>query len=132
MKNPPVFAKTVGRHKKAVANVELVTGFGKIQVNGQPIETFFSGYLSRIWKVQLPFSVLSTPLFDANVKVYGGGLQRQAKALQLALTRSLVKVQPDMQKFFRSHLFLTRDSRQKERRKYGLKKARKAPQFSKR
>jgi small subunit ribosomal protein S9 len=132
MKNLPFFAKTVGRRKIAVANLELVPGSGQIQVNGFSAEKFFAGNPSRLLMVQSPFQVFANLTFDAKVKVYGGGSQSQARALKLALARALVVAQPRNKQLFREYHFLTRDSRRKERRKYGLKKARKAPQFSKR
>lgn len=128
----PFFAKTVGRRKIAVANLELIPGSGKIQVNGRTAETFFSNYPNRIYLVYQPFRVSFNLNFDVRVKIHGGGLKSQAEALQLALSRALVIVQPRSQNLFREYQFLTRDPREKERRKYGLKKARKAPQFSKR
>jgi small subunit ribosomal protein S9 len=82
--------------------------------------------------VYQPFRVSFNLNFDVRVKIHGGGLKSQAEALQLALSRALVIVQPRSQNLFREYQFLTRDPREKERRKYGLKKARKAPQFSKR
>ena len=122
----------VGRRKTAVASLEIVPGSGKIQINGCLAESFFSGHPKRLLTVQKPFSVLTHLSFDAKVKLMGGGFQRQSEALLIALTRSIILVQPRANRIFRKHGFLTRDSREKERRKYGLKKARKAPQFSKR
>jgi len=130
MKNLPFFAKTVGRRKIAVANLELVPGSGQIYVNG--CLKYFAGNPSRLLRIRRPFLVFDNLNFDVKAKVQGGGLQSQASALKLALARALVVVQPRNQNLFREYHFLTRDSRRKERRKYGLKKARKAPQFSKR
>jgi small subunit ribosomal protein S9 len=132
MKNFMFFVKTVGRRKMSIANLELIPGSGQIQVNGLSAENFFISSLNRLSVIQRPFIVFTNFTFDAKVKVQGGGLQSQSKALQLSLSRALVAVQPENQSIFRESLFLTRDSRRKERRKYGLKKARKAPQFSKR
>jgi len=124
--------KAVGRRKTAVALVELIPGSGQFKINGRIVEDFFKGQKEQLWTVQKPFHALDGPIFDVSAKVRGGGIQSQSRALQLALTRSLVIAQPSTLSSFRVHKFLTRDSRMKERRKYGLKKARKAPQFSKR
>jgi small subunit ribosomal protein S9 len=127
-----MFAKTFGRRKTAVANLELVRGLGQIQINGILAENFFSGYPNRFLIANQPFRLFANLIFDAKAKIQGGGLQIQAEALQLSLVRALVLVQPRDRAFFREQKFLTQDSRKKERRKYGLKKARKASQFSKR
>lgn len=132
MADLPLFSKSVGRRKTAVANLTLVPGLGHINVNGYSVEDLFSGHLTRLQKTQRPFSILTRLMFDVNVKIQGGGLQRKAEAFQLAFARSLVRMRPDIKYLFREQSFLTCDSRKKERRKYGLKKARKAQQFSKR
>jgi small subunit ribosomal protein S9 len=132
MTNTLFFAKVVGRSKKAVANIELVPGSGKIQINGSMAEVFFSGHPKALLIVQKPFFVSTYLQFDVKAKVKGSGLQSQAEAMKLALARALVRVEPKIRKIFRENYLLTRDYRKKERRKYGLKKARKAPQFSKR
>jgi small subunit ribosomal protein S9 len=132
MTNLPLLAKTVGRRKTAVANLKLIPGLGYINVNGYPIEEFFSGHLTRLQEVRRAFSILNHLTFDVNAKIKGGGFQRKSEALQIALARALVRIRPDIKHLFRKHSLLTCDSRTKERRKYGLKKARKARQFSKR
>lgn len=132
MTNLPLFAKTVGRRKTAIANLKLTPGLGDINVNGYPVEKFFSGYLVGLQKVRRSFSMLTHPTFDVNAKIKGGGIQRKSEAFQIALARALVRIRPDTKHLFRKHSLLTCDSRSKERRKYGLKKARKARQFSKR
>jgi small subunit ribosomal protein S9 len=126
------FTKIVGRRKTAVANIEIIPGSGKVQVNGRTIEEVFSSYPDRFLVVEKPCVILAHVNFDVKRKTQGGGVQRQAQALQLALVRALVSVYPKNQRVFRKNHLLTRDSREKERRKYGLKKARKSPQFSKR
>jgi small subunit ribosomal protein S9 len=126
------FAKVVGRRKTSVANLELLPGDGKIQINEQLAKQFFFGYRKRLLVSQKPFFISTNLNFNAKVKVIGGGVQSQAKSIQLALTRALVLVEPKTRVLFRKHGILTRDYRTKERRKYGFKKARKAPQFSKR
>jgi small subunit ribosomal protein S9 len=132
MKTLNFFIDAVGRRKIAVVNLRLIPGSGKIQINGRPAEEFFAGHLDRLDIVQKPFRLLNQLSFDAKATARGGGLQGQAYAIQLALARALLRAQPANQKLFRDANFLNRDSRVKERRKYGLKKARKAPQFSKR
>jgi len=132
MKSAIFFAKVVGRRKKAVANLELLPGSGKIQINGCIAEQFFSGYPKRLLVIQKPFFISTYLKFNVKVKVKGSGLQSQAESIKLALARALVRVEPEIRNLFRENYLLTRDSRKKERRKYGLKKARKAPQFSKR
>lgn len=132
MKNFPFFVMTVGRRKIAIANIKLLPGAGNIQVNGNTASKFFIGHHDILSVVQLPFIVSEHLNFDAQANVIGGGLKGQAVSIQLSLSRALVINQPKNQNIFRIKGFLTRDSREKERRKYGLKKARKAPQFSKR
>jgi small subunit ribosomal protein S9 len=126
--------KTVGRRKTAIANLRLVPGSGKIGIKGRSALEFFSCYPDSLKVIKKPFRILNEYVFDAHVKLTGGGLKGQAIALQLALARALVAVEtePKAKVQFREHFLLTRDSRRKERRKYGLKKARKAQQFSKR
>jgi large subunit ribosomal protein L7/L12 len=125
-------AQTVGRRKTAIANLKLIPGSGKISIKGRSALTFFSGYPNRLQVIKIPFRILNDYTFDAHVKLQGGGFSGQAAALQLALARALVRVKAEQKILFRENFLLTRDSRKKERRKYGLKKARKAKQFSKR
>nr|BBI28659.1 fusion protein of alpha subunit of RNA polymerase and ribosomal protein S9 [Dinophyceae sp. MRD-151] len=132
MKDNLFFTKTVGRRKAAIANIKLVPGSGKIQVNNQKAKKFFVSYPDRFLVVEKPCSNFSHVNFDIKSKVQGGGLKKQVEAMQLALARALVVSFPRNRRIFRKNHLLTRDSREKERRKYGLKKARKAPQFSKR
>jgi len=132
MADLPLFAKTVGRRKTAVANLKLVPGLGHVNVNGYSVTEFFLGHLTRFQRTQKPFHMLTRQMFDVDVRVRGGGIQRKADAFQLALARALVRMRPDTKHLFREYSLLTCDSRKKERRKYGLKKARKAKQFSKR
>jgi small subunit ribosomal protein S9 len=123
--------KTVGRRKSAITNLELVRGLGQIHVNGIIAEDFFR-CTHRLIRLHKPFRICACLTLDAKVKVHGGGLQGQVESLQLALIRSIVRIQPRTQHLFRKYNFFSRATREKERRKYGLKKARKAPQFSKR
>ena len=132
MDNPSFFVKSIGRRKTAMADLTLVPGAGFILVNGTVMDEFFASHPGRILLVQRPFRVLTHLIFNAERKIRGGGLPSQAKSLQLALSRTLLVARPTIRLLFRENYFLTCDSRQKERRKYGLKKARKASQFSKR
>jgi small subunit ribosomal protein S9 len=126
------FTKAVGRRKTAIANIKLVPGSGKIQVNNQRAKKFFVSYPDRLLVIEKPCYSSSHVTFDIKSKVQGGGLKKQADAIQLALARTLVVSFPINRRVFCKNHLLTRDSREKERRKYGLKKARKSPQFSKR
>lgn len=123
-----------GGRKTAIARVQLVPGSGAtIFVNGKPASEYFQNnavYLQTLLSVN---DVVKTEAkYDAHVLVTGGGLSAQAQAVRLALSKAFVELFPDYRKSFKKPGFLTRDARIKERRKYGLKKARKAPQFSKR
>ncbi len=121
-----------GRRKEAVARVRLVPGDGKITINNRTFEDFFPNQTSRLI-VQQPL-VVSDMLgrFDVLCRVHGGGVTGQAGAIQLGIARALVEANPDSRPLLRRNGFLTRDPRMKERKKYGLHKARKAPQYSKR
>jgi len=123
-----------GGRKTATACVQLVPGSGaNIVVNGKPVSDYFqnnSVYLQNLFSAT---DLVKTEVkYDAHITVQGGGLSAQAQAIRLALSKAFVEVFPDYRKSFKKPGFLTRDARIKERRKYGLKKARKAPQFSKR
>jgi small subunit ribosomal protein S9 len=124
--------KSVGRRKTAITNLTLSAGSGHIFVNGMVMDEFFVGRPSRILLIQRPFRILTHLIFRADAKIDGGGFIRQAKSLQLALSRAIVIISPEVCHMFQENYFLTCDSRTKERRKYGLKKSRKASQFSKR
>ncbi|MCR2033249.1 30S ribosomal protein S9 [Anaerofustis stercorihominis] len=122
-----------GRRKNSVARVVLKQGNGKITINGRDIEEYFGGNdtLKLIARQSLVLTN-SADKFDISVNVYGGGISGQAGAIRHGISRALVAENPDLRKEVKKAGFLTRDSRMKERKKYGLKKARKAPQFSKR
>ncbi len=121
----------VGRRKKAVARVRLVAGDGKITINKRDIDQYF-GLETLKMSVRQPLALTSTNNFDILVNVNGGGLTGQAGAIRHGISRALCKVDPDLRPALKKAGFLTRDPRMKERKKYGLKAARKAPQFSKR
>lgn len=121
-----------GRRKTSVARVRLVTGTGKIVINGRDIDNYF-GLETLKTIVRQPLNLTETlAAYDVLVNVYGGGFTGQAGAIRHGISRALVKADADFRPALKKAGFLTRDPRMKERRKYGLKKARKAPQFSKR
>ena len=121
-----------GRRKEAVARVRLVAGTGKFELNGRTLEDYFPSRAHRM--------VVTTPLriigrekeFDVSAHLDGGGVSGQAGALRHGIARALIDLDPELRPQLKSEGLLTRDAREKERRKYGLKKARKAPQYSKR
>ncbi|MEN6327767.1 MAG: 30S ribosomal protein S9 [Syntrophomonas sp.] len=121
-----------GRRKEAVARVRLVPGNGTIVINERSFEDFFPNKTRRLI-VQQPLELTGmTGRFDVICRVNGGGITGQAGAVRLGIARALVKANPDIRPQLRKSGFLTRDPRMKERKKYGLHKARKAPQYSKR
>lgn len=124
--------QAVGRRKKAVARVRLVAGDGKIVINKRDIDNYF-GLETLKMTVRQPLVLTETTgRFDVLVNVRGGGLTGQAGAIRHGITRALIKVDPELRPAVKKAGFLTRDPRMKERKKYGLKAARRAPQFSKR
>ena len=120
-----------GRRKSSVARVRLVKGTGKVVVNGKQLEEYFGDGFMRL-TVNQPFTLLDVNTFDAIVNVNGGGLTGQAGAIRHGIARALVKEDANFKPELKKAGFLTRDPRMKERKKYGLKGARRAPQFSKR
>ena len=122
-----------GRRKKAIARVRLVpAGSGAIIINDRSLEDYFPmGTLQYIVKQPLK-EVEAEGKYDVLVNVVGGGFTGQAGAIKLGIARALVEAEPDTRPALKKAGFLTRDPRAKERKKYGLKKARRAPQFSKR
>lgn len=122
-----------GHRKESVARVRLVPGSGKITINDIASESYlqFSPTYIRIAKSPLSSLGLDNK-YDVYVNAHGGGLTGQAEAIRLGLSRALCKVNPENRTALKFEGYLTRDSRTTERKKYGLRKARKAPQFSKR
>ena len=121
-----------GRRKSAVCRARLFPGSGRWEVNGRPLEDYFPSATHRMI-INEPLRLTNTEgRYDILVKIEGGGMSGQAGALRHALSRALVELDPDLRPILKKAGFLTRDAREKERRKYGLKKARKAPQYSKR
>lgn len=131
MKTAPYFQGT-GRRKTSIARVRLVPGDGNVIVNGKPLEDYF-GKDSAADIALLPFQVTnSARRFNAMVKVAGGGHSGQIGAIAHGVARALLQVDPEHRSALRKAGLLTRDPRAKERKKPGLKRARKAPQFTKR
>lgn len=121
-----------GRRKNAIAKVFLVPGDGKVIINNKPIDEYF-GRRTLEMVVRQPIELTGIQSrFDVKAKVLGGGISGQAGAILLGISRALLQADPNLRPILKKAGFLTRDSRMKERRKYGLKKARKASQFSKR
>ena len=121
-----------GRRKSSVARVRLVEGTGKITINGKDIDEFFGLETLKVI-VRQPLTVTNTlAKYDVICSVRGGGVSGQAGAIRHGIARALNEANAEYRPALKSNGFLTRDSRMKERKKYGLKKARKAPQFSKR
>jgi small subunit ribosomal protein S9 len=121
-------ANGTGRRKEAIARVRIMPGTGQWLLNGRTLDAYFPNKL-----VNEPFVTLGAEgKFDVVARISGGGVTGQAGALRLGVTRALTLVDPDNRPALKKAGFLTRDARVKERKKYGLKKARKAPQYSKR
>ena len=121
-----------GRRKSSIARVRLVEGKGNITVNGKDINEYFGEETLRVI-VKQPLTVTNTlSKYDVIAKVQGGGFSGQAGAVRHGIARALNEANAEYRPVLKSNGFLTRDPRMKERKKYGLKKARKAPQFTKR
>lgn len=121
-----------GRRKKAVARVRLVPGSGNIAINNRDFENFFPNKTSRLIVLQPMELTDTTGRFDIICRVDGGGVTGQAGAVRLGIARALIKANSELRPALKKAGFLTRDPRMTERKKYGLHKARKAPQYSKR
>ncbi|MBO4569661.1 MAG: 30S ribosomal protein S9 [Clostridia bacterium] len=122
-----------GRRKKAIARVRIMEGSGKITVNKVSLDEYFAGNeILKTIATQAISLVGATDKYDVFVNVYGGGLSGQAGAIRHGIARALVLANENYKPEIKAAGFLSRDPRMKERKKYGLKKARKAPQFSKR
>ena len=129
----PVVYWGTGRRKTAVARVRVVPGTGTITINGRPGDNYLNYNPTYLSAVRAPLETLGLLKdYDILVNVRGGGLTGQADAIKQGAARALCDLSPDNRKPLKSEGHLSRDPRAKERRKYGLKKARKAPQFSKR
>ena len=124
--------QTVGRRKEAIVRVRLLPGTGQFRLNGRSIEEYFPNKVHQ-QLIREPFVILEkAEQYDVVGLLKGGGVTGQAGALRLAIARALIEVEPEDRPPLKKAGFLTRDPRVTERKKYGLKKARKAPQYSKR
>ncbi|HEV7712227.1 MAG TPA: 30S ribosomal protein S9 [Asanoa sp.] len=124
--------QTVGRRKQAIVRVRIVPGTGKITCNGRELEEYFPSKVHQ-QLIREPFvTAEKADTFDVVANLHGGGITGQAGALRLGIARALITNEPDDRPALKKAGFLTRDARVKESKKYGLKKARKAPQYSKR
>ena len=124
--------QTVGRRKEAIVRVRLLPGTGQFKLNGRTIEEYFPNKVHQ-QLIREPFVILEKgEQYDVVGILHGGGVSGQAGALRLAIARALIENDPDDRPALKKAGFLTRDARATERKKYGLKKARKAPQYSKR
>ena len=129
---PGEVAQTVGRRKEAVVRVRLTPGSGQFLLNGKTLEEYFPNKVHQ-QLIREPLVTVEKPeLFDVRANLRGGGITGQAGALRLAIARALIELDSEDRPPLKKAGFLTRDPRVKERKKYGLKKARKAPQYSKR
>jgi small subunit ribosomal protein S9 len=129
---PKPLVQATGRRKRAVARVSVHAGTGKIMINDRTLEEYIPSELLRMIAVE-PLKVTETSeAYDINVTMDGGGISGQAGALRLGIARALIELDPERRPSLKKAGFLTRDDRKKESKKYGLKKARKAPQYSKR
>lgn len=125
-------AQTVGRRKQAIVRVRFTPGTGKFLLNGKTLEEYFPNKVHQ-QLIREPLVLVEKPeSFDIRANLHGGGITGQAGALRLAIARALIELDSEDRPPLKKAGFLTRDPRAKERKKYGLKKARKAPQYSKR
>ncbi|HEX7105878.1 MAG TPA: 30S ribosomal protein S9 [Acidothermaceae bacterium] len=121
-----------GRRKEAIARIRIVPGTGQWKINGRALESYFPNKVHQ-QLVKSPLALLDgVEQFDIVARITGGGVSGQAGALRLGIARALLVVDPENRPVLKKAGFLTRDARVTERKKYGLKKARKAPQYSKR
>ena len=127
-----MLAQAIGRRKRAVARVRVSTGDGTFTINGRTLEDYFPSDTHRMILTE-PLRITQTDAaYDVDARLHGGGPTGQAGALRLGIARALVDIDPEMREALKAAGFLTRDPRKKDSKKYGLKKARKAPQYSKR
>jgi small subunit ribosomal protein S9 len=129
---PKPLTQTVGRRKESVARVRLRDGSGRVTLNGRALEAYFPTMAMRI-RVMEPLQITQTQgRFDVDATLEGGGVNGQADALRLGIARALVEIDADMRPTLKKAGLLTRDARAVERKKYGLRKARRAVQYTKR
>ena len=127
------YYRAIGRRKQSVAVVKLMKGKGDIVINEKPANEYFLGNEAYVHNLKAPLELLAkSSEMNVEVKVDGGGLRGQSDAIRLGVARALVEMSEDFRTSLKKHGYLTRDPRKKERKKPGLRKARKSPQFSKR
>jgi len=132
LKVPKVSHYGTGKRKSAIARVWIFAGTGKVQVNGMPAEEYF-GNIANAHRLTLPLDILgNTKKYDVKITVVGGGKVGQCDACVLGISRALIEENPEIKDTLKPHGLLTRDSRVKERKKYGKRGARKSPQYRKR
>lgn len=124
--------QSTGRRKSAVARVRLRQGTGTITVNRRPLDEYFPSATLRVFATEALRVAGQAEVFDVDATIDGGGVAGQAGALRLGIARGLIELDPELRAGLKRAGLLTRDAREKESKKYGLKKARKAPQYSKR
>jgi small subunit ribosomal protein S9 len=124
--------QTTGRRKEAVARARLRAGTGKVTINGRAFEDYFPMATQRMVVADALRVTSTESVYDVDATIHGGGVNGQAGALRMAIARSLIELDPELRPALKKAGLLTRDARRKESKKYGLKKARKAPQFTKR
>lgn len=129
---PHPLVQSTGRRKAAVARVRLRAGTGRLTINGRPIEDYFPSATHRMIITEPLRLAEKDDTYDVEATMDGGGISGQAGALRHGIARALVALDPEARPQLKKVGFLTRDAREKESKKYGLKKARKAPQYSKR
>ncbi|MSO37766.1 MAG: 30S ribosomal protein S9 [Acidimicrobiia bacterium] len=129
---PKPLIQTTGRRKEAVARVRLRPGTGKVVINGRDSVAYFPIATHRNAAIEPLRLTQTADVYDVDATIRGGGVAGQAGALGLGIARALATLDPESRDGLKKAGLLTRDAREKERRKYGLKKARKAPQYSKR
>ena len=132
MPNAKPLTQTTGRRKQAVARVRLRPGTGVVTVNKRPIDEYFPSAMQRMLATEPLRLVNLAEQYDVDATIAGGGVSGQAGALRMGISRALAELDPELRIPLKRAGFLTRDAREKESKKYGLKKARKAPQYSKR
>lgn len=124
--------QTVGRRKEAIVRIRLVPGTGEFTLNGRTLDSYFPNKVHQQLIKEPLVTVEKAETYDVHARLHGGGVTGQAGALRLAIARALVELDETDRPPLKKAGFLTRDARATERKKYGLKKARKAPQYSKR
>ena len=124
--------QTTGRRKRAVARAQVRPGTGQFLINGKTLDEYFPTAVSQMVVAEALTATDTNESFDITASIHGGGVSGQAGAFRLAIARSLLEIDPECRATLKKAGLLTRDSRKKESKKYGLKKARKAPQFTKR